>query len=232
MKLLNVINLLALSFIFTSCEFMDSFVAEVKNINKYEKAALNLAKENRLLKGKIYVLEARIKELEAKNKFLELEANDSKRSPASIKTPVVAGNDLVKFATFNWSDKDLLKIASNEFTKKNFIKSAQFYYTLLKKYPNSNLINDHVLFQTGVSSFESGEYYNWSEESLGRLISNYPNSKYYRGAKLWRALSKFKRGDTKGFYTTVEEFRVKYRNTPEWKILSQHYEELTHRYKN
>lgn len=232
MKLLRVLNLVVLSLLVTSCDFMDSLYVKVKEINKYEVAALNLAKENRHLKSRIYTLESKVKELEAKNKFLEFETKKGMRSPASIKTPVVASNDLVKFATFNWSDKDLLKIADNEYGKKNFLKSAQFYYTLLEKYPNSKLINDQVLFQTGVSSFESGEYFDWTNESLTRLITQYPASKYYRGAKLWRALSFFKKGNTKEFYQTVEEFRIKYRNTPEWKILSQHYEELTHRYKN
>lgn len=232
MSFFKLMSLITLSFGLTACNFMDSLVHKVENINKYEIAALNLAKENRSLKGKIYTLESRIKELEAKNKFLEFESKKGKRTPASIKTAVVASNDLVKFSTFNWSDKDLLKIGNNEFSMKNYLKAAQFYYTLLKKYPSSKLIDDNVLFKTGVSSFESGEYFEWTSESLSKLITQYPASKFYRGAKLWRALAYYKKGNTKEFYHTVEEFRIKYRNTPEWKILSQHYEELTHRYKN
>jgi hypothetical protein len=35
-----------------------------------------------------------------------------------------------------------------------------------------------------------------------------------------------KLGEKKKFYATVEEFRKKYRNTNEWKILSSYYENI------
>ena len=221
-----------MSVLMTSCEFYDDIAAKAREVNRYEVAALNLSKENRQLKAEIVGLEYKVRELEAKNKFLKFDTEKLKRSPSSFAEPVVKGNDLVKFATFNWSDKDLLKIAKTELKKKNFLKAAQYFYTLLEKYPNSSLINDEVLFETGMSAYESGEYYDWARTSLTRLIKEYPSSKYYRGAKLWRALAYYKRGRTDQFYKTVEEFRLKYRNTPEWKILSKHYEELTHRFKN
>ena len=54
----------------------------------------------------------------------------------------------------------------------------------------------------------------------------YPTSSYYRSAKLWVALTHMKLGDKQKFFATVEEFRKKYRNTNEWKILSAYYEKI------
>ena len=38
-------------------------------------------------------------------------------------------------------------------------------------------------------------------------------------------------GKTEDFYSTVEEFRKKYKNTPEWEILRAHYEDITQKFK-
>ena len=61
-------------------------------------------------------------------------------------------------------------------------------------------------------------------------MKRYPRSSYRRGAKLWLALSHFHLGDEKKFMNTVDEFRRKYRNTKEWKVLSQYYEDLNLKY--
>ncbi len=231
----NLFKLLIILPIVSSCNYFTSLEHKVEDINKYEVASLNLAKENRQLHRHISDLRFRISELEAKNKFLELKNRKyvQGRTPASVKAIVAdPDNDLVKFSTYNWSDVDLLKIARSELDKKNYAKAAQYFYTLTHEYPNSSLINDSVLFQMGLASFESKKYYNWANTSLSKLILEHPNSKYFRGAKLWRALTYLKKGNTNNFYNTVEEFRLKYRNTPEWKVLSKHYEELTQKYKN
>ena len=57
-------------------------------------------------------------------------------------------------------------------------------------------------------------------------MNQYPTSQYYRSAKLWKSLTYLQMGDKKKFFATVEEFRKKYRNTKEWKILSAYYEKI------
>jgi outer membrane protein assembly factor BamD (BamD/ComL family) len=93
-------------------------------------------------------------------------------------------------------------------------------------------MDDSVLFQSGVASYESDKYHDWAIEHLDRLTKEYPNSNYFRGAKLWSALTKLKVGMKKDFFATVEEFRLKYRNTTEWKILSVHYEKIASKYRH
>jgi len=45
------------------------------------------------------------------------------------------------------------------------------------------------------------------------------------------ALTYLQLGDDQKFFTTVEEFRKKYRNTEEWKVLSPHYEKIVQKFK-
>ena len=75
-----------------------------------------------------------------------------------------------------------------------------------------------------MAAWEAEIYGSWVEQSLARLIEKYPSSHYYRGAKLWRAINLYEDGDKDELYKTIEEFKMKYRNTPEWKILSRYYE--------
>ena len=118
------------------------------------------------------------------------------------------------------------------FSNKNFDKAAQFYSALLKHYPKYSAVDDIVLFQAGMSSYEAGADYSEGVSHFSNLVSRYPSSKFYRGAKLWMALSHLKMGKQDMFFATVEEFRKKYRNTPEWRILSDKYEEIVEKYKN
>lgn len=208
---------------FNFMESFKQFAEEVKQTNRYEMAALHLAKKNRNLRAKISQLRYRMSELQAQNEFLEVKFKEA-TTPYLSSQPVDKKNDLVKLGTYKWKDQELLKIARKELRQKNNAKAAQYFYTLIKNYPESNLIDDAVLFQTGVTSFQSKIYYSWANDSLTRLINEFPRSKYYRGAKLWRALAYFEQGDKEKFYDTVEEFRLKYRNSPEWKVLRKHYE--------
>jgi len=50
-------------------------------------------------------------------------------------------------------------------------------------------------------------------------------------AKLWLALAQYNQGEHQKFLATVEEFRLKYRNTEEWKILSRYYEDINYKVK-
>ena len=45
-------------------------------------------------------------------------------------------------------------------------------------------------------------------------------------------MTHLKLGDEQAFFNTAEEFRKKYRNTPEWNILSGHYEKIVQKYKS
>ncbi len=204
--------------------------------NAYEKSALVLSHENRLLKIKVSDLQYKIQELESRNNFLTIKMDQKKgRKIASVETMTIDGKgekDYVQYEVYQWSPEKLLAIGDKEFQYNNFEKSAQYLNELIKRYPAHAKVNDRVLFEAGIAAYESKKYYKWADEHLGKLVKDYPKSKFYRGAKLWKALARLKQGDEKFFYETVEEFRLKYRNTEEWKILSKHYEEFTTRYKN
>ena len=87
-------------------------------------------------------------------------------------------------------------------------------------------MSDEFYFKAGISSFESGNHHDWTLSHFGALMNKYPTSQYFRSAKLWIALTHMKMGEKQKFFATVEEFRKKYRNTQEWKILSSYYEKI------
>ncbi|MBL7664956.1 MAG: hypothetical protein JNM93_07460 [Bacteriovoracaceae bacterium] len=204
-------------------------------VTNFEVRALELSKENRALKVTINDLKYKLKEMEAQNSFLKLKQGTAKRTIASEEVVSIeskGGKDYVQYEVYQWSPEKLLAIGDKEFQYNNFEKSAQFFNELIKRFPAHQKVNDRVLFEAGIAAYESKKYYNWADEHLTKVVKDYPKSKFYRGAKLWLALSKLKQGQEKYFYETVEEFRMKYRNTEEWKILSKHYEEFTTKYKN
>jgi TolA-binding protein len=233
-------NLYLLIFVllFASCSkispsrFLADIEMKAENINRYERVALSLAKENRRLQGEIGRLESQLQEVTSKNNFLAMQLNKSKgsRKIASV-GPANPSNDLVKYDVYNWSPKQILAVARTEFKKKNFEKSAQFFKTFLTRFPNHKEVREELLFQAGLAAYESRSHNDWVMSDLGKIVSEYPNSKYYRGAKLWMALTNLRMGKKGAFFNTVEEFRKKYRNTSEWKILSAHYEKIANKYK-
>lgn len=237
MKILFVFSLLAFGYVFSLWKWggMDKTVlAKLDAQLQYEKKALALAKENRLLQVKISGLEFKISELESKNKYFASQSQVKKeatpeRKIASI--PQTNTNDLVNYEIYKWTPEKLLAIGEKEFHFKNYEKSAQFYNELINRFPKHELVSDRVLFGAGVAAFETGKRYDWSEKYLDRLVKNYPKSDFYRGAKLWLALSQYNQGQHKKFLVTVEEFRLKYRNTEEWKILSRYYEDISYKIK-
>jgi len=235
-RLLHLSSILVLAVATTSCDLLRQVENKARTVNNYERTALNLAKENRLLKVKVSELEFRLKEIESKRNYLKLKLEQKKnvkRTLASVSTsPIInVKNDLVRDHIYKWNPAQMLAISETEFSKKNFEKSAQFYTAFLKKYPKSKGVNDQVLLQAGIAAFESGNHYDWSIYHLSKLIGSNPTSPYFRGAKLYRALAHLKLNHRDEFFKTVEEFRLKYRNTPEWRILSGHYEEFAKRYK-
>jgi outer membrane protein assembly factor BamD (BamD/ComL family) len=242
---IKTVILIAALGLLSSCSYMKKFKDRAKVINNYEKTALNLAKENRQLKAEINHLSFQIQELKTKNTFLALQLEKKNevrpsRGIASIsetKAPIISSTkeddaDLVKFEVYQWTPKQLLATAEGDFEKGNYEKAAQFFHAFLEKYPRHELIDDAILFQSGISAYESGQHYDWVITSMTRLMAEYPASRHFRGAKLWIALTYLKKGEKKQFFNTVEEFRKKYRNTPEWKILSNHYEDIVQKYKS
>lgn len=195
----------------------------------YEKKSLALAKENRELRAKVSDLTYKMNQLEAKNKFISSQVKGTSRSIASV--PQTNPDDLVNYDVYKWSPEKLLAIGEKELHFKNYEKSAQYYNELIDRFPRHELVNDRVLFGAGVAAFETGKRYDWSEKHLSNLVKHHPKSQFYRGAKLWLALSQYQQGDHKKFLDTVEEFRLKYRNTEEWKILSRYYEDIHYKVK-
>lgn len=234
MKIFFVFSLLAFGYVFSLWKWggMDKTVmAKWEQQLQYEKKSLALAKDNRALLVKISDLEFKISELESKNKYFASQ-NENKTAARKIASiPQTNTNDLVNYEIYKWTPEKLLAIGEKEFHFKNYEKSAQFYNELINRFPKHELVSDRVLFGAGVAAFETGKRYDWSEKYLERLVKNHPKSDFYRGAKLWLALAQYNKGDHKKFLVTVEEFRLKYRNTDEWKILSRYYEDISYKIK-
>jgi tetratricopeptide (TPR) repeat protein len=234
MKILFVFTLLSFGYVYSLWKWggLDTSVtAKWQAQLEYERKALALAKENRLLLTKISDLEFEISELKAKSKFLSAAPKEAavERKIASI--PKTDTNDLVNYDVYKWTPDKLLAIGEKEFHFKNYEKSAQFYHELIHRFPKHEIVSDRVLFGAGVAAFETGKRYDWSERYLSRLVTDYPKSEFYRGAKLWLALSQYNQGNHDKFLKTVEEFRLKYRNTDEWKLLSRYYEDISYKIK-
>lgn len=221
----------------TSCSYVEHFEKRAQVINGLEDRILILSKENQDLKNKLMQANYKVKTLESRVFYLETQLKDkapkketyTKRDIASVAR--VNGNDLVKYNVYKWDAKEMISIAQKEFDTKNYEKSAQFFHSYTKNFPNSKDVDADFLFQAGVASYESGKHYDWSEKYFTYLTKKYPTSEYYLGAKLWLGMSYLKQNRKEEFFAVVEEFRKKYRNTPEWNILSGHYEKIVQKYK-
>lgn len=234
MKSFIKLNLILMGLlVLTSCNMSRHLEERAAYFNSLEDKSLIVSKENRELKVKLSGLEAEIDTLNNKNHYLKIQVEKLQgkgRSLASIR-PVAPGNDLVQFNVYKWKPAQMLKLAQSEFNKKNFEKSAQFFQSFSQNYSENKAYDDKFLFQAGVAAFESGQHYDWSVNHFGKIVDNYPASKFYRGAKLWTAMAYLNTGKEDQFFTRVEEFRKKYRNTPEWDILRKHYEKIIQRHK-
>lgn len=239
MKLFFLFLVLAFGYVFSLWKFggMDKTVmAKLDAQLQYEKKALQLAKENRLLQVQISDLKYQISQLESKNKYFASQAKSPAKTQALPERKIASipqsnTNDLVNYEIYKWTPEKLLAIGEKELHFKNYEKSAQFYNELIHRFPKHELVSDRVLFGAGVAAFETGKRYDWTEKHLDRLVKNYPKSEFYRGAKLWLALAQYNQGEHQKFLKTVEEFRLKYRNTEEWKILSRYYEDISYKIK-
>jgi TolA-binding protein len=236
-KLIKTTGFLLLLSTLSSCGFMEHVEHRAAVLNSLEDKVIALNQENSQLRNEIMSLKYKLKTVESRNFYLETQLQNKNakkaptmRVPASVKK--VSSNDLVKFDVYKWKPSQMLAIAEKEFDAKNYEKSAQFFNELTAQFPGNEVQDDKFLFQAGVASFETGKHYQWSEKYFNNLITNYPTSKFYLGAKLWLGMSYLKQDKKKEFFAVVEEFRKKYRNTPEWNILSGHYEKIVQNYKS
>lgn len=218
----------------TSCDLVDHVEHRARVLNSLEDKVLVLNKENQHLRNEIMQLKYKLKTVESRNFYLETQLENkgkpAQRTLASVRK--VSPDDLVKFDVYKWKPEQMLAIAEKEFDSKNYEKSAQFFNEFSNHFPNNKSKDDKFLFQAGVASFETGKHYQWSEKYFKDLVERYPTSKFYLGSKLWLGMSYLKQGKEKEFFAVVEEFRKKYRNTPEWNILSGHYEKIVQKYKS
>jgi tetratricopeptide (TPR) repeat protein len=240
MKILFVFCFLSLGYVTTLWKYggLDkSVMKKWSEQYEFEKKSLALAKENRLLKAQISDLKYELSQIESKNRYLSAQQESRATSAPAMgrmiaSVPKTNPNDLVNYEVYKWTPEKLLAIGEKELHFKNYEKSAQFYNELLLRFPKHEIVSDRVLFGAGVAAFETGKRFDWSAKYLERLVKDHPKSQFYRGAKLWLALAQYNQGDHQKFIATVEEFRLKYRNTEEWKILSRYYEDITYKVKN
>ena len=123
---------------------------DVKRTNEREALAFQLMRENRELRLQVSRMNSRLTAFRLQNQFLT-----SQRKPSRFPSAVDSKNDLVRFSSYGWKDKKLLKIGRREWRRKNYIKSAQYFYTLIQNYPESSLVDDLVLFSNGHGSMGS-----------------------------------------------------------------------------
>jgi len=209
--------------------FWDDLHKRAQTVHNYEYKSLSLSKQVRNLKRENQELKAKLAVIESQKEHLAMSLQNRKRTIASI--PKKKVDDLVNFELYKWTPEKLLGVGEKALHFKKYDKSAQYYNSLIQEYPQHKSINDNTLFEAGIAAYESKKHYDWAESHFSALIRKYPKSKYYRGAKLWLGLSQFHKGDHQKFMKTVEEFRSKYRNTQEWKVLSKYYEDLAYKYK-
>ena len=227
-----------------SCDMVNKVETRASVVNNAEKVSLRLARENRLLQKEVGDLKYQIETIKSQNKFMAVQLkeyqtshdpmNSVGRLPASV-PPMDSlskpREDLVKQSVFHWKPEQLLGVAEKEFKAGNFEKAAQFFHTFGQHHGENKAFDDKFLFQAGISAYESGQHHDWTLHYMGELTKAYPTSQFYRAAKLWQAMTYLKLGKKDKFFATAEEFRKNYRNTPEWQILSAHYEKIVQNYK-
>lgn len=243
------------SLFWTSCAKVDLAQLESKaaKINRFEEVAITLAKENREQKVKIKSLEFEIQKLkqggvggadaehsrslasehevkhEAKHEEQHETKHETKHEEHKLEVgslPFEVKKDFIEMKTYKWKLSDLEKMAKDAYSKKDYEKAAQCYTTILNHYGKEAHIDDEFLNNAGTASLETGEHHPWTIFYFQTLMQNFPTSNYFRTAKLWVALTHFKMGDKKAFFMEAEEFRKKYRNSKEWTILSEYYENI------
>lgn len=235
-RLTHFTLLLLLGASLLGCDLLQTVEQKASTLNQMEEQIIALKMQAVEREKEMTALKAENRQLENQNKRMtvQLQSQNKGREIASIRTMLPVGDeDMVKFEIYQWTPEQILGTAQAEFQKKNFKKSAQYFQALSFHYPDHPMVKkDEFRFHAGVAAYEAGDYHAWTMDHLSHLVKDHPTSKYYRGAKLWMGLTHLQMGDHDKFFATVEEFRKKYRNTPEWSILSAHYEKIVQKYKN
>ena len=195
----------------------------VKEQKKYRNLSLSLAKRNRELRVQNNKMSFEIQELKAELVYLRGQKKSGKKW--SQTHPIKNKFLKRKPAHIEWSSEQAFLLAENEFKRKNYPKAFEYFQSFAQKYPQSKRINDRFLFRTGLSGFESQQY-EQAAWYFQQLINVHPKSKLYRSSKLWKGLSHLKMGNKEKFVEIAKEFKLKYQNTPEWKVLREHYENI------
>ena len=230
--MMNRILIISLPFLF-SCELMEKVETKITALTRYEYVALDLARKNRQLQLEINNLQAKLAQTKSKNNYLTLQLRRRdlpSRGLASIKG--FRDNDMVKYDLYQWKPEQILSVAKKSFKNKEYEKASQYFNTYIQRFPSYKNTNDELLFQAGMAAFQSRNNHQMVLSHFTSLINRYPQSQYYLGAKLWMALTYLQLNEKKKFYNIVEEFNKKYRNAPEWEILSGHYDKIVQNYKN
>ena len=234
MKELTLFCVLTFIFTYTAGQMglWEQINERAKTVHNYEHKARELAKKMRLMQIEKQNLEHKISELKSENQHLKINRDQPAggRTIASVHQPVK--NDLVQFGVYKWSPEKLLGLAQQAFHFKKWEKASQFYHALSQHYPQHKLINDSVLFEAGIAAYEAKNY-PWAKDHFQQLIVKFPSkkkSKYFRGAKLFLALSNFYMGDQDQFMATFNEFHQKYRNSDEYALISKYYNDLALKY--
>jgi hypothetical protein len=236
-KLIHPLVILGLGATLTGCGLTDYVESVSAKYNALENQTHALGVLTHEQEAEIHRLMSEVKELKAQNAYLRSQLGQGERrigrEIASLRSFLPPGDvDEVRFESNHWTPDQMHAVAVDEFHKKNYARSAQFFMAMKKHYPEHPKVKtDEFLFHAGVAAYESGKYGEWVDVHLGELMSTHPTSRYYRGAKLWTGLNELRKGNHAQFFAVYEEFRKNYRNTEEWKILSAHHEQINKKFR-
>ena len=198
----------------------------VRKQKEYKNLSLALSKRNRELRVQNNQMRYNLQELKAELTFVKNPKNSGKKwSPMSRNIASLSPKRAP--AQMQWRAEQAFLLAENEYKRKNYPKAFEYFQSFAQKFPQSKRIDDRFLFRTGLAGFEC-QRYGQAAWYFQQLVQNHPKSKLYRSSKLWAGLSHLKMGNKEQFVQTVKEFKQKYQNTPEWKVLREHYENIIH----
>jgi phenylalanyl-tRNA synthetase alpha subunit len=111
---------------------IERFDTKAKVVNNYQIKALILNKEKQILLSEINDLKYKVKELEARNNFLELKDKKKLKQTREIASELPTledkmGKDHVKYEVYKWSPDKLLAIGDKEFQYNNFENQLSFF---------------------------------------------------------------------------------------------------------
>jgi len=227
--LYNFLRFFLILLVLSSCEKASLWLKESKikaeRVNRYEEISLALLQENRLLKAEISKL------------TFDLSQKQHQLAVAMASQAGFAGGRFV--ASVSSPEEKLsfqkLLVKAKDFEKQGDLQSSlELYEKILKK--KEALLSEEqgdslekIVLKVMSLSIKIKKY-----DLCLRIISSFEkeikNTSYQRHAKLWKAIALSNSGKKKEAFNIFEEFRKRYKNTAEWKILAPHYEKIMKRY--